>query len=361
MAVGVIIGPFYDAGYCHILIGTGAVLVVLGFMFTSLGTEYWHILLSQGVCIGLGTCCLSIPSIAIVPMYFTRRRASAMAMSTVGSGLGATLYPLIFENAKQRVGFGWAVRIMGFIALVTCTFAFLTIRPKTRRRSDDKIFQLRFFIDTTAFKEPTFLIYCVAIFFNNLVFFNSSYYIQSYALKHGMQHAHLVQYLVPILNACTIPGRLIPSYIADRVGVLDTFIVVCGLCSASIFYWISVTNEQGNIAFAVIYGFFSGSVVSLAQVVLTGITPDLRRLGTRIGMVSILKGIGSLVGPPISGAILNATGNFLGIQLFSGLGMMLAATFSFMLRLVIVQRSRQAARRREDDEDDDVSKDGIQL
>lgn len=342
MAVGVIIGPFYDAGYCRALIATGTVLVVCGFVFTSLGSQYWHILLAQGICIGLGTCCLSIPSIAIVPMYFTRRRATAMATATVGSGLGATLYPLMFENLQPQVGFAWAVRAMGLVALVTCSFAFFTIRPKTRPNGPQKIFQLRFFVDTSAFKEPTYLLYCIGIFFNNLVFFNSSYYIQSYALEHGMAHSHLVKYLVPILNACTIPGRIIPSLIADRVGVLDTFIVVCSLCSACIFYWISVSNLQGNVAFAVIYGFFSGSVVSLASVVLAGITPDMRRLGTRIGMVSILKGIGSLVGPPISGAMLSATGKYLGIQLFSALGIMLTAIFSIILRFVIMSRIRRA-------------------
>lgn len=350
MSVSVVIGPLYDAGYCRALILIGALLEGGGFMLTSISTEYWHIILAQGVCIGLGMCCISIPSIAIVPMYFRTRRATAMATSTVGSGLGATVYPLIFQAANKSVGFGWAVRIMGFMVLVSCAFSYAIIQPRIRRANivnEQKTLSFKFFIDTTAFRETTYLLFCVAIFFNNLSFFNPSYYVQSYALSHGMTEANGGLYILSILNACTIPGRIIPSMIADRVGGLNTFIVVCGLCSACIFYWISAENAAGNISFAVLYGFFSGSVVSLASVVLTSITPDLRRLGTRIGMVSILKGIGSLIGPPISGSIIHATGSYLGVQIFSGFGIMLTAVFSLVLRIVITSRALAKTRQLE--------------
>lgn len=343
MSVSVVIGPLYDMGYCRILIIIGTFLITTGFMLTSIGTLYWHIFLAQGICIGLGTSFISVPSIAIVPMYFVKRRARAMSLATVGSGLGSTLYPLMFQNLQAEIGFPWALRIMGFLSLTLCIFSVLVIRPppsqahwKQGRPS------IKWFIDTSAFHETTYILYCTAIFFNNLVFFNSPYYLQSYALTHGMATSPLAHYLIAILNACTIPGRIIPSFFVDRFGPLDTYIVVCAFASASVFYWISATSAAGNIAFAVIYGFFSGGVVALATVVITAITPDLGRLGTRLGMVSIIKGVGSLVGPPVSGAILARTGGFLGIQLFSALGLMLTTVFSVALRIVLVRRQIRA-------------------
>lgn len=122
------------------------------------------------------------------------------------------------------------------------------------------------------------MLYCVAIFFTNLVIFNPSYYLQSYALAHGMAASSLTPYLLSIFNASTIPGRLLMSLAADRFGPLDVFAAT----AASVFYWTSVTNSAGNVAFAVLYGVFSGSVVSLAQVVIAGITPGFTRLGTRL-------------------------------------------------------------------------------
>ncbi|PON22986.1 hypothetical protein TGAM01_v208241 [Trichoderma gamsii] len=351
MSVGAIIGPLYDAGYCRALLAAGTLLVTLGFMFTSISTTFWQILLAQGICLGLGTCCLSIPSIAILPMYFKKKRARAMGLATVGSGLGSTLYPIMFQNLRPRVGFGWTVRIMGFLAFVMCSFALMLIRPRTLAKKpawQENGFSFRWFWDDSAMKEKTFVLYSIAIFFNNLSFFNPPYYLESYATSHGMQGSSLAAYLLPTLNASSLPGRIIPSFIADVVGSLDTYIVVCALSSTSVFYWISVTNEAGNLAFAVLYGFWSGSVVSLGSVVLASITPDMSRLGTRLGMVAILKGIGSLIGPPISGAILRSTGKYIGIQLFSACGIMLTSLLSMVLRLVIARALFKVVR--DDDE-----------
>lgn len=102
-------------------------------MLTSVSSTYWQVLLAQGVCTGLGTCCLAITSIAIVPAYFRRRRATAMATATVGSsGLGATVYPLVFERARRGISFGWAVRIIGLVALACCVFALVIIKPRIK-------------------------------------------------------------------------------------------------------------------------------------------------------------------------------------------------------------------------------------
>ena len=147
----------------------------------------------------------------------------------------------------------------------------------------------------------------------------------------------LVAYLLSIMNSATLPGRIIPSYIADKVGSLDTYIVVTTLSATTIFYWISVVNTAGSVSFAVMWGLFSGGVVALSNVVLTDMTPDLSRLGTRLGMVNIIKGVGGLIGPPISGAILDSTDDYLGVQLFSASSMMLAALMMLALRVCLTR------------------------
>ncbi|EKG15939.1 Major facilitator superfamily [Macrophomina phaseolina MS6] len=338
MSLSVFVGPLFDAGHCKALLVAGTFLVTFGFIMTSISTQYWHIILAQGICIGLGTCCLQIPSIAVVPKYFVKRRARAMALATVGSSLGATLYPLIFQGLQPRIGFGWTVRIMGFISLVMCSFSLMVIRPRQSLPTTTpakKTFSARRFIDRTALKDPIFIVYTIAIFFSNVAYFEPIFYLQSYALAHGMRNEDLAKYLLSILNASSVPGRIVPSFMADKIGSLKTYIIISTFSGASILYWISVTNRAGNIAFSALYGFFSGGVVSLAPVVLTHITPDLNMLGTRLGMVSVLKGIGSLIGPPISGALLGASEDYLGLQLFAGLSLMVTALFSILLYLML--------------------------
>ncbi|OMP84233.1 putative transporter MCH4 [Diplodia seriata] len=212
MSISVFVGPLYDAGHCKALLLTGTFLVTFGFMMTSICEAYWQILLAQGICMGLGTCCLQIPSIAVVPKYFVKRRARAMALATVGSSLGATIYPLMFQNLQPRIGFGWTVRIMGFICFALCSFAIVVIRPRQAAGSPPKKrLSPRKFIDSTALKEPTYIIYTVAIFFSNVAYFEPIFYLQSYALEHGMRNQNLANYLLSILNASSIPGRIVPS------------------------------------------------------------------------------------------------------------------------------------------------------
>ena len=86
--VGIITGPLFDYGYLRALLVAGTFLVVFGTMATSLCTEYWQVVLSQGVVVGLGCGCLFVPSVAILPSYFSTRKALALGIGASGSSLG---------------------------------------------------------------------------------------------------------------------------------------------------------------------------------------------------------------------------------------------------------------------------------
>lgn len=345
MSIGVFVGPLYDAGYFRALLYVGSFLVTFGFMMTSISKTYWQVFLAQGICIGLGTSCLSIPSIALVPMYFTPpKRAWAMGAATLGSGLGSTAYPIMFQALQTRIGFAWTVRVLGFISFVFCVFAILVTKPRYKKKAVPTtaavaqqgptgwVGWLRATVREAQVGERRYLVYVVAVFFNNVAFFEPLYYVESYATAHGMRGMPVTGYLLAILNGSSIFGRLVPSAMSSRLGVVNTFIFIYFMSAASVFYWISATNEAGNIAFAVLYGFFSGGVVAFQPVVLTYITDDLSYLGTRLGVLSILKGVGSLAGPPIAGAILQTAGGYLGVQLFTGFAIIVSVLFAVALR-----------------------------
>ena len=88
MFVGLLSGPLYDHGYLRMLVLTGSFLVTLGMLMTSLSTEYWQLVLAQGLVIGIGSGCLFVPSVAFLPSYFTAKRALAMGIAASGSNVG---------------------------------------------------------------------------------------------------------------------------------------------------------------------------------------------------------------------------------------------------------------------------------
>jgi MFS family permease len=88
VATGVLAGPLFDQGYVRHLMVLGAILLVLGQMMLSLSDQYYQIILSQGICSGIGAGLVYVPSIALVNTQFTTKRALAMGLVTSGASLG---------------------------------------------------------------------------------------------------------------------------------------------------------------------------------------------------------------------------------------------------------------------------------
>jgi MFS family permease len=83
-----------------------------------------------------------------------------------------------------------------------------------------------------------------------------------------------------------------------------------------------------------------GGVQSLFPAALAALKFDAQRQGTRMGMMSAVLGIGSLIGPPISGELIKRSGgSYLTAQMFSASCMVGG--------LVILVAAREVKRRRE--------------
>jgi MFS family permease len=81
-------GPIFDRGYIRELLVIGTIITVLGVMMLSLAHEYYQVLLAQGVCIGIGSAILYVPSISLIASKFQHRRPLAMFVATSGTAVG---------------------------------------------------------------------------------------------------------------------------------------------------------------------------------------------------------------------------------------------------------------------------------
>lgn len=91
--IGTLVGPIYDGGRVRLLLVTGTVSSVLGVFMTSLCTQYWQLLLAQGLLTGFGFGCLFLPGVAIVSQYFTTKKAFATGIASLGSSIGTYWKP----------------------------------------------------------------------------------------------------------------------------------------------------------------------------------------------------------------------------------------------------------------------------
>jgi MFS family permease len=114
LVIGVVTGPLYDAGYFRAFVCTGSFLIVFGMMMTSLATEYLQIMLAQGICVELGSGCLFIPSVAIIPQWFSSMKVVATGIAASGSSIAGVIYPIVFYRLQPQIGFPWSTRVLWF-------------------------------------------------------------------------------------------------------------------------------------------------------------------------------------------------------------------------------------------------------
>ncbi|KAA8649630.1 uncharacterized protein ATNIH1004_002301 [Aspergillus tanneri] len=326
--VGILTGPVYDLGFFRTLVVVGTCLTTFGMMMTSIATEYYQIFLAQGVVVGLGAGCLFIPSVAIVAQYFTKHRALATGITASGGSVGGVLYPIVFHRLEPAIGFGWATRVMGFIVLGTLIFSFAVLRPRVSAPG-----KARTLFDAAAFRNPMFIIFSLGLFLYFLGLYIPYFYVSMWATQILGTSPSLSFYLFSILSAGSAFGRIIPGLIADHIGPINTIIPSLLLTSILGFSWTAVRTFSGLVVFSIFYGFFSGACVSLPPTIVAGISPDLGKVGTWMGMSFSFAGLGLLIGSPIAGAILDDEGgSYIGPQCFSAATIMAGTMMMCCLR-----------------------------
>ncbi|KAK8119797.1 monocarboxylate permease [Apiospora kogelbergensis] len=320
--IGALTGPVFDAGYFRALLYAGSFLVVFGQMMLSLCTELWQVVLAQGICIGIGTGLLFVPSVAIISTYFSKKLALAMGFAASGSGSGGVIYPIVFHRLQPAIGFAWATRVIGFMMLATLLIPLAVMRvrilpPKARK-----------LIDWSAFSDVPYMTYVLGTLVGYMGLFVPFFYISYYAIQQKFTDENLGFYMLPILNSASIFGRLLPNIFADKLGVLNTIIPCSFITSIIAFCLIRVDSQASIIATAVLYGFFSGVYVSLPPTILVFLTPDRSLVGTRLGQGFATISFGVLISTPVAGAILG-TDSWTHTWIYSGV-LLFVASCSFV-------------------------------
>ncbi|KAJ5142955.1 uncharacterized protein N7515_001742 [Penicillium bovifimosum] len=306
--VGLFVGPIYDRGYLRLLLISGSLLVVFGHMMLSLCHQLWQVVLAQGLVVGIGTGCLFVPCVAIIPQYFTTKMGAAMGAAASGSALGGVIYPIVLYRLINQIGFPWAVRVIGFIALGTL---FLPVALMRLRVKPPKV---RAIVDPTAFRDPAYL----AFVFNSLIaymgLFVILFYLSFFSEATRITDSALAFYMVPIFNAASVFGRTIPNKLADRFGPFNLLVPAALSSGLLMLCMMAVKSKAAVIVMAILSGFMSGALIGLPPMCLAILTNDKSKLGTRVGMGYAIIALGVLISGPSSGAILRNNGGELDWQ-----------------------------------------------
>lgn len=343
-------GPLFDRYGPKFLLALGTVGLTAAVMAFSVATgkqnyhllkenhsnkvEFYQFMLSFGVLGGISASMIFTPSIAVVNHWFLKRRAVATGFVMTAGGIGGIIFPQIFSALAPKLGWAWAVRVLGFIVLITGGTG--TLLQKARLEPDAS--SQKKTIDLRVLCEPVFNYTTIAIVFVELGFTIPVAYLTSYGSANGMsvQSAYA---LTPILNGSSILGRLIPGFAADKWGRFNVMVVTTTMTTImTLALWLTAgTNQAAIIAYAALFGFWSGSAFSLAPVCMAQISKT-EDFGKRYGTCYTFVAIGALVSLPIAGQILQVqthgeTELYWGLILFAGLSFLISAVFFALARI----------------------------
>lgn len=86
-------GKAFDSYGPRWIIAVGSFLQVLGVMMMSLSTQYWHFILAQSICTGIGGGAIFFAASNSIATWFKNNRALALGIASAGSATGGVLIP----------------------------------------------------------------------------------------------------------------------------------------------------------------------------------------------------------------------------------------------------------------------------
>lgn len=327
---GAMSGVLFDKGFYRYMIFFGSFLVVLGLMTLSFATRFYQVLLSQGLCVGLGTGLLLIPSVALPSTWFVKHRGIAVGLVSSGASIAGVVLPITVRSLISGVSFPWAARVLGFISFVTLTISLLVANQRLPRRTSGS------FIEYKALRQPEFALYIFGLFISMFGLYTFYGFIEIWAVSNHITSSTRLEtvYILPILNAASLVGRIGPLYCSDSVGPLNIQTPAMLICGVLCLLWSEVKSAGPFILVVILYGISSGTVIAMPPVVISSMTEDMTTFGGRMGVFFLTISCSSLAGPPINGAIIQTRNmEYKGAQMFSGAVIVLASLFLIAARL----------------------------
>ncbi|GBE78966.1 Aspyridones efflux protein [Sparassis crispa] len=324
---GCILGRMFDIYGSRVLLVSGCLLSTFSLMMTSLATKYYQILLAQGFGLGIGIALQFYPILAVPSHWFCANRAAAIGIVIAGSSLSGIIYPIMLSRLFVSVGFPWAVRIVAFMNFGCQVLAIPFVKERFPPRLGIPL------VDWQAFRETTFLLHALGGFFVAFALYTPYWYIELFSLQKGVG-ANLSFYMIAIMNAAGLVGRVVTGYAADKYGRFNTLAPVTLLGGISVLaIWATSWHTAEIVVFVLIFGFTSASYSSLASTATAQVTSDPSRIGARTGMFMTAMSPGILTGPSIAGAIVDASnGGYLGLQIFVGVFLVAGAALALAAR-----------------------------
>ena len=321
------VGRMVDRHGARMIISLGAWLVGIGLALLSQMNSLWQFYVGYAV-LGIGVTAISqVTSTFVVSQWFSRRRGTAIGITSMGIGLGGIIYaPFVAIYLIPNFGWSHAYLAMGVIVVVIVfPLSLLVIRtrpadlglfpdgaeaPETTSLTESSPPAARGLSLKMALATPAFWLIAAAIF-----------------LQHN--HMGILQNQVPHLGDIGFPLPIAASVLSIGAGIgtagmfffgwlcdkiqakfaffIGLFFIAVGI---SIFINIKAQSPVWMIwLYAAILGFGTGSWLPTLSM-LTSTSFGLAAYGAIFGTLSFFQSFGAAIGPLIAGYLYDSMNTY---------------------------------------------------
>ncbi|KAI9253182.1 major facilitator superfamily domain-containing protein [Sporodiniella umbellata] len=336
LALSNIVGPFYGwlsvkVGYKWMLV-TALILCTLSMMLSSIATQIWHLYLTQGVLSGIGASLIWFTCISASQQWFSRRRGLSVGIAISGSGFGGLVLSNVVQAAIDKLGYQWALRIIGFISFVCLSVTVCTVRPLNPlpKQTPLTVFDLR------PLRNTQFVLLFFVNFIGNFAFNVPSTFLKSYTT-----YLHLDPWIgtnmSAIISGVMIVGKITSGMFGDYLGranVTSFVTIMTGVVSLAV--WLPAKNAATVWAFAALFGYFGGGHLSTVPGLL-GQVVGMEDIEAANGLLYFSWFFGGLLGSPICSALINENNgepNYPRAIIFGGVLMIFAGLLALTVRIM---------------------------
>lgn len=313
--LGVFVGPVFDSKGATPLLIAATVLLFGGFMAVSFSNLIVAFIFSLAICMGLAQALAITPLVSSISHWFLLNRGKAMGMATLGGSIGGIIWPIVLNNLYDSVGFGWGIRICGFICLAGSITSVVLVKSRFRRTLVDSdqdhlgkhkriLSTTKSFFDLSAFKDLQFSYLVFGVFSTEIALMSILTYLATYAIAQGLTETASL-YLLTFFNLAGAFGRYIPNHLADKVGTFNVMILMLiGFDISILCIWLPAGHTRAGLyTFTVFCGFFSSSILGLTPLCLGAIS-QVDKFGHRYGLMYTFASTGILFGLPVGAALI---------------------------------------------------------
>ena len=303
----------------------GMIVETTGMICASFASELWHLFLTQGMLFGFGLGLLFIPTAAVIPQWFSKKRSLASGVSLAGAAFGGTVYSLAAGAMIRNISLHWALRILGILAFAVNTTCILVIRdrgPALRSKHvafNPEHFKMLGYWLLVGFSAFTMLGYFILIFT-----------LANFANELGLDSSQ-ASITAAMFNLGQTIGRPAVGYLSDRAGRINMaafMTLIAGILPLAM--WVNTHAFGVLVAFAVLEGLVAGTFwatigpLMIEVVGITEVASGLMPLWFSLALPCTFSEAIALV-------IVKQTGSYLGAQLFTGFMYVAAAVCMFSL------------------------------